>query len=370
MGISIRHRLRSHAAELRPFRYDPQRPLDERIDVSKAFMAKLDKLEISGWGWPQEYGGRGGPLERRAELYDALTCEGYGLPEQVAALEVMGSALLRFSPTLSRRHMPAMLQGHELWCQGFSEPEAGSDLASLRMTATPSGADWVLNGQKVWTSLGHRARWCGVLARTGPPGSRHRGLTLFWVDMQTPGVTVRPLRTLTGDMEFAEVFYEGVAVPGDSVVGEVDGGWQVAMYLLQYERGMWAWQRQALMHAMLDEVVHAGVSSADLSRRLGEAVIALTALRLRCHETVTRLGRGEAIGPEVSVDKLLLSTAEHIVNEVVRHAEPSAFVLSDQSEAVARRQEWFYSRAATIYGGSREVQKNILADRVLELPRE
>ena len=197
--------------------------LETRVDKSLALMARLHAEGISGWGWPQEVGGLGGDATDRAALYDAFTEAGFAMPEQVGALEVMGSALTAFAPELARRAFPAILAGRELWCQGFSEPEAGSDLASLRTTAKPTSEGWQIDGQKVWTSLGHRSRWCGVLARTGDPSGRHRTLTMFWVDLQSPGVTVRPLQTISGEPEFSEVFLDAVSVPADHVIGEVDG---------------------------------------------------------------------------------------------------------------------------------------------------
>jgi len=191
--------LAEHATELADVNPRPDDELETRVDKSLALYGRLNAASIAGWGWPEEYGGRGGDATDRAALYDALTESGFGMPEQVGALEVLGSALTAFAPDLARRALPAVLEGRELWCQGFSEPEAGSDLASLRTTAKQSGDGWVIDGQKVWTSLGHRSRWCGVLARTGDPAARHRTLTLFWVDLHSPGVTVRPLQTTTGE---------------------------------------------------------------------------------------------------------------------------------------------------------------------------
>ena len=345
--------------------------LDERIDRSLEFFARLDAAGLTGWGWPTESGGRGGSTEHRAELYDAITAAGFGMPEQVGALEVLGSALVAHNPGLASRYLPELLAGRALWCQGFSEPEAGSDLASLRTKAVPDGDGWKITGQKVWTSLGHRSDWCGVLARTGAPDSRHRGLTLFWVDLKAPGVEVRPLLTLTGEEEFSEVFLDGVHVPADHVVGPVDGGWGVAMDLLQYERGMWAWQRQAIMHSTLSGLV-ADLDGADVlaASAVAEAYTSLAALRMRCRETVKRLAAGERLGPEVSIDKILLGQTEHLVHDAVRAVHVRDFAVGDSAEADTERAEWFYSRAATVYGGAAEVQKNIVAERVLGLPRE
>ncbi|WP_167042179.1 acyl-CoA dehydrogenase family protein [Salinibacterium sp. ZJ454] len=362
--------LTEHAAELADLNPRPDDELETRVDKSLALLGRLHADGIIGWGWAEDLGGFGGDATDRAALYDALTATGFGMPEQVGALEVLGSALTTFAPELARRALPAVFEGRELWCQGFSEPEAGSDLASLRTTAKQTSDGWVIDGQKVWTSLGHRSRWCGVLARTGAPEGRHRTLTLFWVDLESPGVTVRPLQTTTGEAEFSEVFFDAVSVPADHVIGEVDGGWKVAMHLLQYERGMWAWQRQAIMHASLDDLIAKAGSHPAAAETVGAAYVALAALRARSRQTVERLARGERLGPEVSIDKTLLSSAEHLVNDAVRALRLNDFLFGDDADANRIRGEWYYSRAASVYGGAVEVQKNIIAEHVLGLPRE
>lgn len=361
----------SRRHELGGFAPNPEDTLDEKIDRGSKLLAFLAESGVAGWGWPTEFGGRGGTAVQRANFYDILTQFGLGLPESVAALEVVGSALVEFAPQLAAQHLPDILAGRTLWCQGFSEPDAGSDLASLRTTARASSGGWVINGQKVWTSLAHRADWCAVLARTGERDSRHRGLTLFWVGLKCDGVSIRPLRTLTGEEEFSEVYLDNVVVGNDSVIGEVGGGWAVAMHLLQFERGMWAWQRQALMHAELEHAVAAAPDvTPDQIGNLGRAYSALAALRVKCRRTVERLAQGETLGPEVSVDKVMLSQTEHAVNDVVRDLDREGFSLADDAPSRAIRGEWFYSRAASVYGGAVEVQKNIIAQRLLNLPRE
>ncbi|MEV0685276.1 acyl-CoA dehydrogenase family protein [Nocardia sp. NPDC050378] len=362
--------LEARHTELSGFVPAPDDTLDERIDRGSSLLAFLDRAGVTGWGWPTALGGRGGTAVQRANFYDALTRCGLGLPESVAALEVVGSALVEFAPRLAAQHLPDILAGRSLWCQGFSEPDAGSDLASLRTTARPVDGGWVINGQKVWTSLAHRADWCAVLARTGDKDSRHRGLTMFWVDLRAAGVSVRPLRTLTGEEEFSEVYLDDVTVAEDRVIGEVGGGWAVAMHLLQFERGMWAWQRQALMHAELERALAAvGELSATQAQEVGRAYAGLAALRVKCRRTVERLAAGEVLGPEVSVDKVLLSQTEHAVNDVIRSLDRLSFSLTDDAAARGVRAEWFYSRAASVYGGAVEVQKNIIAQRLLHLPR-
>jgi acyl-CoA dehydrogenase len=363
--------LESRRDELARFAPTAGDTLDERIDRGAALLAYLDDAGASGWGWSLDVGGRGGTPVHRANFYDALTKCGLGLPESVAALEVVGAALVGYAPRLAKKHLPDILAGRTIWCQGFSEPEAGSDLASLRATARETPDGWVLNGQKVWTSLAHRADWCAVLARTGEKDSRHRGLTMFWVDLRSSGVSVRPLKTITGEQEFSEIYLDEVVVPEYHVIGEVGQGWSVAMHLLQYERGMWAWQRQALMHAALEAALAGAGPLDDVSLdEIGHAYASLAALRIKCRRTVERLAYGEVLGPEVSVDKVLLSQTEHVVNDAIRSVNRLNFLIGDDAESRRERGEWFYSRAASVYGGAVEVQKNIIAQRLLRLPRE
>lgn len=357
-----------HRAEMQPFLADPGDDLQQRVTKTGRLLGWLSERGAYGWGWPVECGGRGGTAVHRAIFYDAMARSGFGMPESVASLEVQGSALIRYAPDVAARVLPAMLDGRELWCQGFSEPEAGSDLASLRARAVRVDGGWAITGQKVWTSLGHLAQWCGVLARTGAPDSRHKGLTYFWVPLPTEGVEVRPLRTLTGEDDFCELFFDGAFVPDDLVVGNVDQGWEIAMYALQFERGMWAWQRQASMHAMLETAVRHAEHPERYEEQIGRAYLSLAAVRAMSQATVERLATGEMLGPEVSADKVMLGLTEHAVHDLVRALSPD-FETGDGDLLRDHRREWFYSRAATVYGGAVDIQRNIISTRVLGLPQ-
>jgi alkylation response protein AidB-like acyl-CoA dehydrogenase len=359
--------LTDHAAELAQYRADPADDLDARIERSGALLGHLHAEGVYGAGWPEEFGGQGGTAVDRAQTYDALTTHGFGMPESVAGLEVLGNPLVRFAPEIARQALPGILSGADVWCQGFSEPEAGSDLASLRTTARRVDGGWSITGQKVWTSLAHRARWCGLLARTGDVESRHRGITFFWVPLPADGIEVRPLRTLSGEDDFCEVFFDGVFVPDEMVVGEPGQGWEIAMYALQFERGMWAWQRQAIMHTAMTELLHkTGADPAD-SDRIGRAYLKLAAVRAMSRSTVRHLASGTQLGPAVSADKVQLGMAEHAVHDLVRSMSPG-FATSDAPTASLERREWFYARPATVYGGAVEIQKNIIARHILGLP--
>ncbi|MCV7282423.1 acyl-CoA dehydrogenase family protein [Mycolicibacterium flavescens] len=322
-------------------------------------------------GWPEAVGGVGGPSSLRCLILERLALRGYEIPNHLYVLEVVGPAVVNHAPALAAELLPAALRGDELWCQGFSEPEAGSDLAALRTRARrrDDGA-FVLNGQKTWTSYGARADRMVMLARTGTLEERHRGLTMLLIDLDAPGVERRPIELASGKEELAEEFFSDVVVGADRAIGEVGSGWAVAMDLLQYERGTYAWMRMAAATARLEDLideVRAGVPTGG-EAVIGRAYLRLAALRARTSSTLRALAAGEVVGAQTSVDKLLLSAAEQEVYDAAARLRPTEFLIGD---ADARwREEWWYSRAASIYGGAREIQHSIIADRILNLPRE
>lgn len=362
--------LRGWLADLSP---EPVAPATTADRLASGTRLKA-RLHDAGWGrvgWPAAAGGLGGGALHRAALYDELSRAGQPQPEQNVILEVVGPPVCRFAPELARRHLPAFLRGDETWCQGFSEPEAGSDLAALRCRATRDGTAWRVDGQKTWTTLGPVADRMVLLARTGTRESRHRGLSMFLVDLDTPGVTVVPIRYANGHDEIAEVFFDDARVPADRMIGDPGQGWAIAMHLLQFERGMYAWMRQAVLHDRLRDL--AGLLRVEGSdehrlRLLGEAHVAVAALRARSAATVARLHRDEPVGPEASADKILLAEAEQQTHEAARRVLGSRFLLD--AGAARWRDDWFYARAASVYGGCSEVQRDIVADRVLALPKE
>jgi alkylation response protein AidB-like acyl-CoA dehydrogenase len=362
----LRGWLENHAGSLEPFRTVP-------ADLDRQFVAlrELQRLLYeAGWlryGWPEVVGGLGGSAVLRGVVSEELAVAGYPPPFSFGMMEVLGPAVARFAPDIAAWALPALLRGDETWCQGFSEPEAGSDLASLRLRAIDDGDCWRVSGQKVWTSWAQYADRCVLLARTGTAEDAHRGITALFVDMASPGVTVRPLRAMTGDAEFAELFFDNVAVPKDRTIGTVGGGWAVTMYVLSCERGAVAWQRQAWMHRRLGDVLGAATPEAHWA---GETFALLYALRLRSRRTLRRLASDEIPGPDASVDKVLMASAEQLLFDGVLDELGSVLVAGDDPAAATWRSEYFYSRAASIYGGTSEIQRNILAERVLALPRD
>jgi alkylation response protein AidB-like acyl-CoA dehydrogenase len=263
--------------------------------------------------------------------------------------------------------VPALLRGDETWCQGFSEPGTGSNLASLSCRATPTPGGWRVNGQKVWTSLAQYAQRCVLLTRTGPPESAHRGITALFVDMDTPGITVSPLETMHGLEEFSEVFFDDVDVPDERMLGAEGQGWSVAMDLLPFERSTSLWHREAHLHRRLEELLAQAPEGALRAADVGEVALQLHVLRARSRATQHRLHRGERLGPETSVDKILVATAEQAVYDLAADALADGVLLGDDPVSERWRSEFLYSRAATIYGGTAEIQRNIVARRLLDL---
>jgi alkylation response protein AidB-like acyl-CoA dehydrogenase len=335
----------------------------------------MQLLHAGGWnryGWPESADGLGGDERHRAVLYDELSAHGLPVPGQHLVMETLGPPTVRFAPEIARTLFPGFLGGTEWWGQGFSEPEAGSDLASLRCRATREGDTFVVNGQKLWTSYGATARRLVCLVRTGTPESRHRGLSMLLIDVDTPGVQARPIALASGREELAEVFFDSVRVPADRLIGDQDQGWAVAMYLLQFERGMYAWLTSTVLlqrlQTLRDQLRERGIHRDGASVRLGNVYLDIVALRARSARTVQRLAAGETIGPEASTDKILLATAEQSLYDAARDLLGPLIDVGTGPELDTWRDEWWYSRAATILGGSAEVQRGIIADRVLKLP--
>jgi alkylation response protein AidB-like acyl-CoA dehydrogenase len=269
------------------------------------------------------------------------------IPEAYTTLEILVPVLLVYAPHLAERLLPSFLRGDEAWAQAFSEPDAGSDLASLRTRMEPDGDGWRVTGQKVWSTYAHLAQRSVMLVRSGGPG--HRGLTMVLIDLDQPGVDVRPIRAQDGDNHFGEIFLAGAQVPSDRVIGELGGGWAIAMYMLQWERGAWGWLQQGRFHSRLEHALRSGRVDPPGAAALGLAV-------------------EETLGPEVSIDKLLLVNAEVAVWDAIRHHLGAQFETDDDLHWL--RGEFLFSRAAPIYGGSQEIQRTLVAQRVLGMPRE
>jgi len=333
--------------------------------------------------WPEEYGGRGAGLFEwlifEEEYYRA------GAPTRVGqnGIFLLAPTLFEFgSPEQKARYLPAMASGEEIWCQGWSEPDAGSDLAAIRSraersTAGGTGGTWVLNGQKTWCSRGAFADWIFGLFRSDPEAERHRGLTYFLVKMDSPGVTVRPIAQLDGETGFAEVFFEDVEVPAAQVLGAVGEGWKVAMATAGSERGLSLRSpaRYTEAAARLVELYRrrAATEPAGAARRadaVARAVIDAEAYRLHTYWTATRVARGGGVGPEASMNKLFWSETDLAIHTTALELlGDEAEMLGDDGRPPPWLDGFLFALAGPIYAGTNEIQRNVVAERVLGLPR-
>ncbi len=336
--------------------------------------ARVQKaLYDAGWsryGWPEHAGGFGGPAMLRAVVGEEVVGRRLADPGPYSMLEVLAPTMIDYaSPELAAEMVPKLLSGEEQWCQGFSEPGSGSDLASLTTRAVPrDDGKWVINGQKVWTSFAQYSHRCILLTRTGDADTlNHQAITAFFVDMDSPGITVRPLRTMHDVDEFCEVYFDDVEVDASRILGQPGDGWQLAMDLLPYERSTCFWQRIAYLYSRFDSLIHEVKNQGQpADSDLGEVFLALHTLRCRSRATQHRLAEGHRLGPDTSIDKVLLAGAEQRLYDAARDLLPGVIELDE----TPWRTEYLYSRAATIYGGTAEVQRNIIARRLLDLGKE
>jgi alkylation response protein AidB-like acyl-CoA dehydrogenase len=322
--------------------------------------------------FPVEYGGQGLAPVYEAILNDEIGAA--GAPSPPAMAHLTNAIRLFGTEEQKREHLPGMLSSEVHWCQGFSEPNAGSDLAGIRtrgeLVATPDGPAYRIDGQKIWTSEALWSTWCMLLLRTEPDAPAHKGLSMLFVPMDTPGVEAREIVTAYGTSEFAEVFFDGAIVPAANLLGAPGQGWAIAMQLLGYERGPadvgWV-ARLARLLTVLEEDVRAGrVAAGPAERRsLAEAWVALRALQIHIQRTMSSRSDGSTPGPEGSIDKLLVTEVEQLISHVNLDLRGAAAVLEDGDDIAG----YFWSRAQSIFGGTRQIQRNIVAQRVLGLPR-
>ncbi len=348
-----------------------------------------DHVSRAGWaglGWPEQYGGRNLPLTRQAIFHEEQARIGAPLGVNIIGHGILGPTLIHFaSEAQKRRFLPGILANRDIWCQGYSEPGAGSDLAALTTRAERRGDHYRLNGHKIWTSFAHIADYCFVLARTDATAKRHKGISFLLVDMKLPGVRVAPIRQITGEADFNEVFFEDVKVPLDALVGEENGGWRLAMAAASFERGTYFIPRQvrfakeveALKQLAAKTQDDSGTSMLDSPHlRLDIARLAVDShvLQLKSWRALTHALRGGPPGPEGSAAKLhwseshqkLLTLATELLGERAL-AGPSPQGTDKAAAAWVRDALW--TRAETILAGTSEVQRNILAEQMLKLPK-
>lgn len=374
----FRGELRSWLAGVLPLTDRPPRDPAERVALSRRWQALLFAGGWAGISWPVEYGGRGADTVR--QLIFNEECTRAGAPDILnlsVALGLVGPTLIHCGSEAQRaRFLPPILRGEEVWCQGFSEPNAGSDLASLKMRGEVRGDVIAVSGQKIWTSFAQFADWCILVVRTDPEAARHRGLTFLLVDLRSPGITIRPLLEITGEAWFNEVFFDEVLVPVENVVGQIDRGWDVVITTLMHERGGTA------PHARLQVEHERFAAAVRRLRRDGETItrqtvarqaIEVSIARLNAYRSACQIVRNGQPGAEGSILKLFWSEVEQrLIDDGCALLGPSAPLLAGESRAEDDgfwSRELLWSRAATIYAGTSEIQRNIIAQRVLGLPR-
>jgi alkylation response protein AidB-like acyl-CoA dehydrogenase len=330
----------------------------------------------AGWGavsWPREYGGRGATVLEQLAYAEETTRARAPIPLNVIGLNNIGPAIMAFGTDAQKRELlPRMVRADDIWCQGMSEPEAGSDLASLRTRAVPDGNDFVVNGQKIWTSLGDRADWCQLYVRTDADAPKHQGISCLIVDMTLPGINVRPLVNLNGNADFAEVFFNDVRVPAASLLGPLNDGWQVATTTLSHERAgaarLYAGLQLQLTDLVADLADHTvdgrrALDDSAILHRLGELAVQVDYLELLCKRSISAaLHGGDALGTAALAKSVWAEAGQAMAN--------LAFdVLGPRQAADRWTQQRLSSRSLTIAGGTTQINKNITAVRVLGLPR-
>jgi alkylation response protein AidB-like acyl-CoA dehydrogenase len=352
-------------------------------DETYGFDVRLEWEKVlagGGWtclGWPVEFGGRGATI-----AHQVIFNEEYVKAKAPGRVSILGEGLL--GPTLIQygtevqrdRFLPRIVDGTELWCQGYSEPNAGSDLANVSTRAELDGDEWVITGQKVWTSLAHQSDWCFVVCRTEPGSLRHRGLSYLLVPMNQPGVEIRPITQLTRTSEFNEVFFDGARTAKDLVVGKPGDGWRVALATLAYERGVGLLGHQLSFRRELDHVVAVACENGRaqdpvIRQRLARSYVELEVLRYNTLRSLSGYD-GPVAPPEASIIKLFWSTWHQQLGELAMDVRGPAGLVAEAPpyELDEFQRTFLFSRSETIYGGSNEIQKNIIGERVLGLPPE
>jgi alkylation response protein AidB-like acyl-CoA dehydrogenase len=329
----------------------------------------------AGLTWPKEYGGGGAPYTHQAIFLEELARAEAPPHIGVIGLGMAGPTIMAHGTEEQKaRHLAPILSAEEIWCQGFSEPGAGSDLAGVRTSARVEDGHFVVDGQKVWSSFAHLAHWCLLLTRSDPESTRHAGLTYLIVDMHSPGVEVRPLRQITGESEFNEIFFTGVEVPADNILGEVGGGWQVAMTTLLHERGTLGFALQAALEVQVRKLVAlARDRGADqLQRdRIAHEWSEMQALRFTNARALSQLVKTGLPGPEGSISKLVWSEANQRVTKLALELLGPDAALAEENAPYGGywQHQQLRSRGNTIEAGTSEILRNIVAERVLGLPK-
>ncbi|HWH20535.1 MAG TPA: acyl-CoA dehydrogenase family protein [Solirubrobacterales bacterium] len=364
---------------------EPEGSLDEVMAFRGEWQRKLHAAGWAGISWPKEYGGRGATMIEQAIFTGEAAAQEAPSPANVLGLAMGGPVVIAHGTEAQKaRYLEPILTGEEIWCQGFSEPESGSDLASLKTRAVKDGDEWVVTGQKVWTTFAQYAKWCMLVARTDPDAPKHQGLTYFLMDMKQDGVEAKPLVQITGEGEFNEVFINEARIPDENVVGQVGEGWNVAITTLMNERAGLAFGAIAGIHnslaklaALANEVrEEGGTSAADdayFRQRIAQLFIEAETMRLNAYRGLTKTMESGIPGPEGSLGKWQWADINQDLTELALEIEGTWAALGRGSDGAIANGAWQYnflrSRANSIEGGTTDILKNIIAERVLGLPR-
>jgi alkylation response protein AidB-like acyl-CoA dehydrogenase len=364
---------------------EPEGSLDEVMAFRGDWQRKLHAAGWAGISWPKEFGGRGATMIEQAIFTGEAAAQEAPSPANVLGLAMGGPVVIAHGTEAQKsRYLEPILTGEEIWCQGFSEPESGSDLASLKTRAVKDGDEWVVTGQKVWTTFAQYAKWCMLVARTDPDAPKHKGLTYFLMDMKQDGVEAKPLVQITGEGEFNEVFINEARIPDENVVGQVGEGWNVAITTLMNERAGLAFGAIAAIHNSLaklatlaTEVREEGGTSASedayFRQRIAQLFIEAETMRLNAYRGLTKTMESGIPGPEGSLGKWQWADINQDLTELALEIEGAWAVLGRGSEGAVANGAWQYnflrSRANSIEGGTTDILKNIIAERVLGLPR-
>jgi alkylation response protein AidB-like acyl-CoA dehydrogenase len=371
-----------------PEDWDPSAPHDEdsrrRFEYLRAWQKKMYEAGWVGIHWPREYGGRGATLIEQTIFIEEMARAAAPPLINVLGLSLLGPTLIAYgTEAQKKRFLANILSAGEIWCQGYSEPNAGSDLASLRSEAVREDDHFIVNGQKTWTSFGHFADWCFAVVRTNPDVPKHKGLTYLLVDMRSPGITVRPLRQMTGDSEFNEVSFQNVRVPVENVVGKIDGGWDIAIATLMFERGTLGASLQITFKRQIERLIELSrkinrngrPASEDpvIRQKLAQIYTEIEIFRLNQMRTLTRMSKSGVPGPEGSIQKIFWSEMNQRMQQVAMEMLGPYAQLTRGGEYAVDHGQWAHAylraRGNTIEAGTSEIQRNIIGHFVLGLPK-
>ena len=359
-------------------------PREEAYDFLRKWQRRMYEAGLVGLTWPKESGGRGLTFMEEMILQEEMALAKAPTVLNILAVGMAGPTIIAYgTEEQKRRYPPKMLSCEEIWCQGYSEPNSGSDLAALQTRAVKDGEYYVINGQKVWTSLAHIADWMMLLARTDPAAPKHKGITYFLLDMHSPGVTVKPLKQITGDAEFNEVYFDNVRVHESQILGGLNNGWAVGLTTLMYERLALGFGLQVRLRIALDGLVDLARRSSKngtpatkdpvMRQKLAQMWIDTEVFKYTGARAITKLLKGELPGPEASTGKMMWVEGHQRLQELAMELEGPYAQLTKGSRWAVENGLWQYgflrSRANSIEGGTTEIQRNIIGERVLGLPK-